>query len=177
MNFLTPYLFWIKFAAIIALVVGLFGSGYHIGVKHESDKIAKNVIITQAAVVVADRKTTEAVSAVAVDYTNILKTQKEGYDNEMLVLKKKLARMPVCTVSADIVRLLDANSSSNLPLSSATGQQLGISAETADSTCSAELETAARNYREVCIPNADQLEAVQKAYNAVKENINNFKVK
>lgn len=177
MNPLAPYMFWIKLTVIAAIAAGLFGSGYHMGSKHETDKIASAIITKQEEVITTDHKSTEVVNTVAVDYTKVLKTQKEGYDNEISILKKKLARMPMCTVPADVVRLLDPDSASNVPDSTTTGQQFGSTTETTDSTCAAELETAAQNYREICIPNAKQLEAVQKAYNVVRENINSFKAK
>ena len=175
MNFLTPYLFWIKLAGIVALVAGLFGSGYHLGSKHETDKQAKTVIVTQTKVAVVNTKSVAEVNVVATDYVTLLNTQKVTHDEEMRKLKHKLSKLATCTIPGSIVGLLNPGSSIDMPNSSTIGQQPSSETETTGSTCAIELEVAARNYREVCIPNAEQLEAVQSAYNKVRDNINGFK--
>lgn len=41
-----------------------------------------------------------------------------------------------------------------------------------DSTCSAELDVAKRNYAEVCVPNAQQLDELQKRWELMRPVVN-----
>lgn len=75
-----------------------------------------------------------------------------------------------CRVPANIVRVL--SDAQRMPADAGTGPGTGAAAETADSTCAAELEIAKRNYAEVAIPNAEQLRELQKRWIETRKLIN-----
>lgn len=160
--------------AALLLILASFGIGWHYGAAHEAGKEAKTVIKT----ITVDRKVETAavvdVNAIAGAYQAKLSTQKEKSDHEIKILKAKLAATASANapVPSNVIRLLDPGSTV-APDDSTTGQQPSDPAPATNPTYADELEIAARNYREVCIPNAEQLEGVQRAYNAVRGRFNN----
>ena len=73
-----------------------------------------------------------------------------------------------CAVPADIGGLLN-DAQQHLPADAGTGTDAGAATPVADSTCSAELEIAKRNYAEVCLPNADQLRELQQRWELTRK--------
>jgi len=165
LNLLNPGT-WL--VAILALAVS-FGAGWmEKGKRVEAEKavaasIAKDEALSK------ERQARDAVQATAAGYQLKLAENQKRSDDEMSKLRKKLAAMPVCAVSGDTVGMLYPMGAVSLPGSTPAGLRTSSFPAYADSTCAAQLELAARNYREVCIPNAEQLIGVQKAYSDVQQ--------
>lgn len=75
-----------------------------------------------------------------------------------------------CTVPAAAGRVL--NDAQRLPEDAGAGPGIGAAAEAVDSSCAAELEICKRNYVEVAIPNALQLQELQQRWRDTQSIIN-----
>lgn len=99
------------------------------------------------------------------DYTAAIKTQTEkAYAQPKIVLQRD------CAVPAAAVRVL--NDAASMPGDARPAAGPEKPAAIADATCAAELELARRNYAEVCVPNAIQLQAIQAEWQTVREAMN-----
>jgi hypothetical protein len=172
LNLFNPRI-WLAF--VLTIIVSVSAGAYW-GYRYE--KQAQQV--TVAKVTVSDTETarnkeqvaTETLATMGANLTNQLNAQKANTENEIAMLKAKLAKAGTCTVPGAAVGMLYASTGSNLSTSSAIGFGTGSTATYADSSCGEQLELAARNYREVCEPNAEQLKALQDAYSALREQYN-----
>jgi len=164
---------WLAF--LLAVIVSL-GAGGVAGYRYEKQAIENTILKTTVTdSEVARNKehvATESMGSIGTNLLNDLTTAKAKSDNELAVLKAKLAASPTCPVSGAVVGMLYPATNSHVSPNAATGFGIGSASTYADSSCSEQLELAARNYREVCEPNAEQLKAVQDAYNTVREQLN-----
>lgn len=121
-----------------------------------------------------------------------LQFQREKANAIQTAIAQRLASLPVCAVPGDVVGLLNAAAGRDpnptsagsagqpgSPLAPADpsrrpdGQPVDVAAGTPGaSTAAHELAICARNYAEVCIPNAIERDALRELYNQVKERIN-----
>lgn len=129
-----------------------------------------------------------------------LQFQREKSHAIQSAINARLAGLPQCAVPGDVVGLLNAAAGRDALAPSAgsagepgpaqpgadtargagesAGRSPGAEAGTGRdatipaSTCGAELAIAARNYSEVCIPNAIERDALRALYNEVKTRIN-----
>jgi hypothetical protein len=164
---------WLAF--LLAVIVSL-GTGAYAGYRYE--KQAQQVAVAKIEVSDSDvaRNKEQAadvtMATIGAALTNQQIAEKAKADNEIAMLKAKLAKTPTCTVSGSVVGMLYPGTSANVPATTATGFGAGGTTAYADSSCGAQLELAARNYREVCEPNAEQLKALQDVYNDLREQFN-----
>lgn len=160
-----PILIW-KALALIALTGALL-FGWHQFTEHyrEEGRVEIRAQIAKETKEAEERGRKEAYE-VADEYAKTLENKRRKADNELSLLRPKLAALDGCVVPAATVRMLDPDSDGKV-----TPPTSGASAATAptDSTCGQELAICARNYREVCNPNAEQLGAIQKLYNKVAQ--------
>ena len=168
----TLQIFALKAAAILVLCLAIFGVGFHYGSSYVEGKQANNEVVAIKKAADTTVATVVDVNAVAVNYEAKLATQKKESNAQISLLKERLASMPSCPVSADIVQLLDSAASGDVSDDSTLRRSTSSATAPAVSSCAAELELAARNYEEVCRPNADQLIAVQTAYEVVMKRLN-----
>jgi hypothetical protein len=154
----------------VVLVALLMLGGYAAGryQQHEHDQRA-----AQAAERMAEQKAREigqaaqrAADAAAASYAEDQNEKQRKASDEIARLQTALAGMPRCTVPGAVVRVLDPVPSPGPDAGPAPGT--GEPATPPDSTCGLQLEIAARNYREVCEPNADQLRALQRLWTDTK---------
>jgi len=75
-----------------------------------------------------------------------------------------------CPVPAGVGRVL--NDAQRLPDDAGTRSAARAAGPAVDSACAAELDICKRNYAEVCVPNAQQLTAIQERWNLVRSRIN-----
>lgn len=81
----------------------------------------------------------------------------------------KITLVHDCPVPAAVGRVL--NDAERVPDDARAGPGAGAAGAETDSTCAAELDIAKRNYAEVCIPNAEQLTALQQRWNNVRQKL------
>jgi len=168
---------WLAF--LLAIVVSL-GAGAYAGYRYE--KTAQENAVLKKDVVIADATTnkervaTETMSAIGANLTTDLSTGKANTENEIAKLKAKLAATPAatsaCVVSGDVVGMLYPDAAADVSATPSAGFNAGSARAYPDSSCAEQLELADRNYREVCEPNAEQLTALQQAYNAMRDQFN-----
>lgn len=158
-------------AAILALAVS-FGAGYmHKGKLVEAEN-ARALVKAEKEKEAKEHEAEAAISQVANQFRDQMEADRKRSENELSTLRKKLAAMPTCAVAGDTVGMLYPTTANSVPGNSSSGLGSVGTATYADSTCADQLELAARNYREVCNPNAEQVIALQKAYNAVRDRYN-----
>jgi len=161
-------------AAILALALS-FGAGWMEKGKRVD---AENAIAAQKAEKekeAKERSAEAAITATANQFRDQMEADRKRSENEMSLLRKRLAAMPTCGVAGDTVGMLFPSGNVNMPGNSGFGLGSVRPTTFADSTCAEQLELAARNYREVCQPNAQQVMALQNAYNAIREKFNTKK--
>jgi uncharacterized protein (UPF0333 family) len=164
---------WLAF--LLAVILSL-GVGAYFGYSHEKRAQETSALKTDVSASEAARNkeqvATDSMANMGTTLTTALSAQKASSDREIAILKAKLAALPATPLSGAIVSLLYPTTSTNVPTDSPAGLGTGSAPAYSDSTSAEQLEIAARNYREVCEPNAEQLKAVQDAYNDVREKFN-----
>ncbi len=126
--------------------------------------------VWQAKVVASELKAAKT----AVDINNEMQRLTASYNASQHVQQEKAHALPKitlpvdCTVPIDVVRLLDT--ATHMPKDA--GSSFRTESPTKTVTCSAELDLCKRNYAEVCVPNALQLEEIQKQWETVRDKIN-----
>lgn len=109
-------------------------------------------------------------------YQSKIKERDARHDVELSLLRRSLESVRACTVPDDAVRLLNPEPGAVRVSSVSTATaRLGDTSAPPDTSCAGQLEIAARNYREVCEPNADQLDAVLKLYEQQRATFNRRK--
>lgn len=101
----------------------------------------------------------------ATSYAASITKQKEKSD-----ALPKIVLQRDCPVPAAAVRVL--NDAARMPEDARPAASAEKPAASVDATCAAELELARRNYSEVCVPNAIQLQAIQAEWQKVREVMN-----
>jgi len=134
-----------------------------------------------SAVVAAQQEAYRLSNRAASVYLARLDEQEKRADGLAEELRQALGKSADCPVSVRVVRVLDRAASSPrdpprveqppAPVVPAQRDEQAAPAEP-DSTVGAELETCRRNYVEVCIPNALQLEALQAWYEDLRKQRN-----
>lgn len=155
------------YITIGAFAAGLLSGGwgmhrYYLG--EEAKAAKKELKVERGAQVVANQA--------AVRHVDRIIEQQEKARAIEKALRAQLAAMGPCTVPGGVVGVLnDATVPANArPAGDDPGSQDAAPARNSDA--GAELAICARNYTEVCIPNAQSLNACIAAYNAVKRCIN-----
>ena len=164
---------WLAFLLAVILSLGTGGYfGYTYEKRSTETSALKVAVVASESARNKERAGTGAVTTIGDQLTQALSAQKASSDHEISILKAKLATMPATRVGGDVVSLLYASPTPDVPGNTAAGLGTGRAPAFADSTAADQLELAGRNYREVCEPNAEQLKAVQDAYNAIRDKYN-----
>jgi hypothetical protein len=172
MSLLNPRI-WLAFLLAIIVSLGVGGySGYHYEKNAIENAILKKDVVIVDATINKERVATGAMATIGANLTTVLSTGKAKANNELTKLKAKLATTPTCVVSGDVVGMLYPDAPADVPATPSARLSTGSARTYPDSTCSDQLELADRNYREVCEPNAEQLTALQQAYNAMRDQFN-----
>jgi len=164
---------WLAF--LLTIIVSLL-AGTYAGYRYEKE--AQQIVVAKSAVTDSDvarkneQAATETMVTIGANLTKQQATEKADYENQIATLKAKLAKTGNCRISGAAVGMLYADASAHVSATAATGFGSGGTSAYADSTCRDQLELAARNYHEVCEPNAEQLKALQDAYNALRKQFN-----
>lgn len=99
-----------------------------------------------------------------------------AYLNSVLAQKEKANALPTivfpvdCAVPASAIRLL--NDATRMPSDTGATGPIDGTTEIVDSTCAKQLNICKRNYAEACIPNAQQLEEIQRQWDIVRDKYN-----
>jgi hypothetical protein len=151
--------------AIVLAVGAATGLGYRKGVKDERDEI----LLEQAKAAAEARETEGELQRVGNRATS-------AYLDRMLKQQEKARALPPitlvndCPVPGAAIGVL--NDAQRMPGDAGTGSSAGAAGTQADSSCAAELDIAKRNYAEICIPNAEQLTAIQERWETTRTLVN-----
>jgi len=164
---------WLAFllAIVVSLGAGAY-AGYHYEKTAQENTVLKKDVLIADATTNKERVATETMSAIGANLTTTQSTEKANTENEIAKLKAKLAASPTCVVSGAVVGMLYPDAAADVSATPAAGFNAGSARAYPDSSCAEQLELADRNYREVCEPNAEQLTALQQAYNAMRDQFN-----
>lgn len=161
LSILDPRL-WLAFLLALALS---FGAGY--AKRGRIDRVTHAAEIAAQAAQARDteqelqRLSNQATSAFI---DRLQKQQERAHALPKIVLPHD------CSVPADVGRVL--NDAQRMLDDAGSGPGAGAAGAAVDSTCAAELEIAKRNYAEVCLPNAEQLTALQQRWNETRDLLN-----
>lgn len=161
MKTLQPYIGIVKVLLVVAGVLAIFYAGmrFEAAGQLEKEKAAADQALA------GERALQDEINAGTSAYINRMKQQME--DARAL---PKIQLVHDCPVSAAVGGVL--NAAQQLHADAGTVAGTGAAGATVDSTCSAELDIAKRNYAEVCIPNAEQLTELQRQWELVRGRIN-----
>lgn len=152
------------------LAIVLWTAGVAFVAHYRGANVERLEMIAEQAKVAAQARETEQ------DLQRLNNRDTAAYITRILKQQEKSRALPKitlvtdCAVPADVGRVL--NDAQRLPSDAGTGSGSGTASPAADSTCAAELDIAKRNYADVCIPNAEQLTALQKRWNETRARIN-----
>lgn len=155
---------------MIQLVAGIAGISLVVGIyigtavqRHFQQRAAVKAAVEIQHRIEAERERTEALVTAHLAET---RKQKDRADAIQAQLKRSTTELLACRVSADTVRLLN---DSAVPEPAPAPGGTGPAPAPVETNCAVVVESAARNYSEVCIPNAQQLEALQRWYNDLRK--------
>jgi hypothetical protein len=165
MKLLDPW-WWLSLAVMAALG---FGSGYAVNARLEQGKRDKQALAQVKDTLVDEREARTMLRRAGSAYLTNERLLQEAHREQLQQLQNQLSNENAqrCRISGATLRLLDGRSPE---LPAATGAGLGAGSASASASaaqpgnCERELNTCALNYREVCEPNARQLNAVLKAW-------------
>lgn len=159
---------------VVAAILGLtFWSGWTV----KTWKVAKDQLVAERASRVIERGLQKSANQAEVRYADRLLSQEETAQKNAALWTKALQlsqqRLADCRVDAELVGLLN---DATVPAPAGPAAQPGPRAEAAvqaqESNCAAELGTCRRNYVEVCVPNAVQLQELQSFYKKLQQDYN-----
>lgn len=155
---------------MIQFIVGVAGlsmvTGLYAGTaiqRHFHQRAAVKAAIEMQVKMEAEREMTAKLVAKHLADARKQKDRADAIQTRLRAASKELAR---CRVSPDVVRLLN---DSSLPQPPAAPGGTVPTPTPAASDCAVVVESAAKNYGEVCLPNAQQLEALQRWYNELRK--------
>lgn len=158
---IDPYLGMIKGAAIVAAVLGLVWAGMRI---ERSGWVEKQKRAVEQALE-GERALQAEINQSTSDYIVWLQKQRKASD-----ALPKITLVNDCPVPAAVGSVL--NDAQRMHADAGDESGVGPAGATVDSTCAAELDIAKRNYAEVCIPNAAQLNKLQEQWELVRKRFN-----
>ncbi|GGI16472.1 hypothetical protein [Oxalicibacterium faecigallinarum] len=156
-TFIDPYLGVLKAVVIIAGALGLIW----LGMKVERAGWEKKQRLAIERALDGERALQAEINQSTSDYIDQLKRQ-IARANAL----PKITMANDCTVPAAVGSVL--NDAQRMHADAGDESGTGAARPAADSTCAAELDIAKRNYAEVCIPNAAQLNKLQEQWELVR---------
>lgn len=161
MTFLDPR-FWLS--VVISLLTG-FGLGYHKGAKDKEAEQVKAAAKQTTKTLETERKVKTIQNKGTANYVaGVIRKERKAREYPPIIIRND------CAVPAAVGQLL--NDAQQLPEVPGPESGIGSARPAVDSTCAAELEIAKRNYAEVCVPNAMQLDTIRQQWSEVTQELN-----
>lgn len=158
---IDPYLGILKAAVILAGVLGLIWLGMRLERTGWVEK--QNRAIEKA--LDGERALQNKINQSTSDYINSLHEQRKAAH-----ALPKITLVNDCAVPGNVGGVL--NDAQRMHANASNESGVSSTSTTVNSTCAAELDIAKRNYAEVCVPNALQLNKLQEQWDLTRNAIN-----
>lgn len=155
---------------MIQFVIGVAGLSLALGLylgtaiqRHFQQRAAVKAAVELQVKMEAER---EATAKLVAKHLADARKQQERANAIQTQLRKAAKELASCRVSPRVVRLLN---DAAVPQPAAAPSGAVTAPAPAESDCAVVVESAAKNYSEVCLPNAQQLESLQRWYNDLRK--------